>query len=42
MSKIKEIIGMNLIKLGIDPSLILKSIVIADDTWRNYGLRKPK
>ena len=42
MSKIKEIIGMNLIKLGVDPSLILKSIAVADDTWRNYGLRKPK
>ena len=41
MSKIKEIIGLNLIKLGIDPELILKSISVQDETWRQYGLKKP-
>lgn len=41
MSKIKEIIGLNLIKLGVDPSIILRSISVQDDTWRQYGLKKP-
>lgn len=41
MGRIKEIIGLNLIKLGISPSLIANCINIGDDTWKQYGLKRP-
>lgn len=42
MGKIKEIIALNLVKLGISPSLITSCINVEDDTWRQYGLKKPR
>lgn len=40
MAKIKEIIAVNLIKLGIEPEKLIKNVRIKKDTWEKYGLAK--